>query len=261
MGVHKSTAGKIVREVADALASLRPQFVSMPTTPEEIQSLRQDFYAIAKFPRCIGSIDCTHIRIASPGSEQAEIYRNRKGFFSLNVQTISDPQLRIRSIVARWPGSVHDSTILNNSVIQQRFENDEFGDSVLIGDSGYAIQKYLITPLLNTETETEHLFNESIIRTRNVVERSYGVWKRRFPILSRGIGVKLTTALSIIVACAVLHNIARQFGERTPKVSRRLEREIELTNFNHRLTAIEGGNRSVHRRPFLAYFNGLLQAQ
>lgn len=259
VGVHKSTAGKIIVQVSEALAARRAQFIAMPSTNEEVRKVRQEFYNIAKFPRCIGSIDCTHIKIASVGGDQAEIYRNRKNFFSLNVQTISDPQLRICNIVARWPGSAHDSTILNNSVIKQRFENGEFGDSVLVGDSGYAIHKFLITPLLNPTTEPEQVFNESIIRTRNTVERSYGAWKRRFPILSRGIGTKVSTAMTIIVACAVLHNIAREFGDQLPRVSKKLEREIQLTQVNNPINAVEGANRSVHRTPFLTYFSGVLQ--
>ena len=201
----------------------------MQTTTEEMQRVRQDFYNIVKFSRCIGAIDCTHIRITSRDGDQAEIYRNRKNFFSLNVQTICDAKLRIQNIVVRWPGSCHDSTIFNHSVTKRRFDNDEFRDSVIVGDSGYAIKKYLITPLLNTETDAEKVFNESLVRTRNTVERSYGVWKRRFPILSRGIGTRLSTVQAIIVATAVLHNIAREFGEQLPRVTTRDEKLIKLT--------------------------------
>lgn len=44
--------------------------------------------------------------------------------------------------------------------------------------------------MLNPITNVENTFNESQIRTRNPIERSYGVWKRRFPILSLGINVR-----------------------------------------------------------------------
>ncbi|KAJ8935647.1 hypothetical protein NQ318_010555 [Aromia moschata] len=53
-------------------------------------------------------------------------------------------------------------------------ENHEFLDSLIVGDSGgYPIKSYLITPLLQTRNAAEALFNESQIRTRNVVERTY----------------------------------------------------------------------------------------
>lgn len=45
-------------------------------------------------------------------------------------------------------------------------------------------------------------------RTRRIVKRTFGVWKRRFPCLSKGLTTKLLTSTSIIVACAVLHNLS-----------------------------------------------------
>lgn len=40
-----------------------------------------------------------------------------------------------------------------------------------------------MTPLLQTHNRAEELYNESQIRTRNVIERVFGVWKRRFPTI------------------------------------------------------------------------------
>jgi len=256
-GIHKTTAGKIIKVVSEALAELRSEFIYFPSNDSEIQKVRQDFYNIAKFPSCVGAIDCTHIKIRSPGGDDAEIFRNRKHFFSINVQTICDAQLRIQDIVVRWPGSTHDANIFRNSTIKNRFDDGEFNDCVLVADSGYAVQRYVITPLLNPLTHVETLFNESQIRTRNPVERSYGVWKRRFPILSLGINIKnLNTVQAIIVATAVLHNIARQFGDNEPKVTNELEHSISLTLIDPQLgNGNEGGNRSVHRKRFLNYFS------
>lgn len=57
--------------------------------------------------------------------------------------------------------------------------------------SGYPVKTYLITPLLRPAKNEEQLFNESQIRTRNPVERCYGVWKRKFPFLALGIRLNL----------------------------------------------------------------------
>lgn len=46
------------------------------------------------------------------------------------------------------------------------------------------------------------------IQSRNVVERLFGVWKRRFPCLHYGMRLHLQKTLTVIVATAVLHNIA-----------------------------------------------------
>lgn len=207
-GVSKTSACMAIKKVSESIARLKDRYIRMPRTIQERQELQRTFYNVARFPHVIGAIDCTHVKIQSPGGDNAELYRNRKGFFSWNVQTVCDAQLRILDIVARWPGSTHDQTIFNNSRIKARFENREMGDSLLLGDSGYGLTNYLITPLANPQTRIESLFNESQIRTRNVVERSYGVWKRRFPILSQGMRVSLERSKAIIVATAVLHNLA-----------------------------------------------------
>lgn len=136
----------------------------------------------------------------------------------------------------------------------------EFKDCVLVADSGYPMQSYMITPMLNPITNIENTFNESQIRTRNPVERSYGVWKRRFPILSLGINVRnLDTVQVIIVATSVLHNIARQFGDDQPRVTEEQEHLIALTLFDQpRDINDQGRNQSIHRNRFLNYFNTLL---
>lgn len=220
--------------------------------------MRQKFYIIAKFPRCIGAIDCTHVRIKSPGGLDGEIYRNRKGFFSINVQTICDAELRIQNIVCTFPGSNHDSTIFNYSKIRGQFERGEMSDSILLGDSGYALKKYLMTPFLNPNGEGQNIYNETQIRTRNVVERSYGVWKKRFPILAVGINMNLEFVESIIVATAVLHNIACYFGEQLPRVSNELEKEIDFSTFSTRGTVNSTNNEgTLHRNNLVQYFESL----
>ncbi|KAJ8911942.1 hypothetical protein NQ315_016286 [Exocentrus adspersus] len=139
------------------------------------------------------------------------------------TETEKDASLQIRNIVARWPGSCHDRLsiienhlIFNHSRLKFNFENGRYTRFLLIGDSGYAVQPYLLTPLQTTNTEPERLYNEALVRSRNVVERQYGVWKRRFPILSRGIQVDVNTAMTIIIVTAVLHNIAVEMNEDLP---------------------------------------------
>nr|CAH7747074.1 unnamed protein product [Callosobruchus chinensis] len=171
-GIHKSTTCQIIKKVIHAIASLAPEYIKMPNTQQQVDQGRRRFHRIARFPRVIGSIDCTHIRIISPGGANGEYFRNRKGYFSLNLQVVGDADLRIRDIVARWPGSTHDQTIFNNSSIKARFEANEFENAVLLGDSGYALKKYLITPIPNPTTEVEQVFNEGAVLHNIAIDRN-----------------------------------------------------------------------------------------
>lgn len=100
---------------------------------------------------------------------------------------------------------------------------------VFLGDNGYTLRQYLLTPLLNPVTETQQLYNEAQIRTRNTVERCIGVWKRRFPVLAYGLRCKVETLLSVIVATAVLHNIAVDMNLEVPPPPENLN--IEELNY------------------------------
>lgn len=156
-------------------------------------------------------------------------------------------------VVARWPGASHDSNIFDNSLIRAKFENGEMQNSVILGDSGYPVRPYLITPLTNPRTEAEQLFNEAQIRTRNVIERTFGIWKRRFPILSVGIRSQLPLAQDIVIATAILHNIACLQNENEfPH-----EGEVEIEdNQNENIHHINVNDRV--RRELIDYFQTLL---
>ncbi|KAJ8913251.1 hypothetical protein NQ315_012869, partial [Exocentrus adspersus] len=235
VGIDKSTASRVVHKVTRAIANMHRTYISMPNEAE-YNSIRQRFFNISRFPRCLGALDCTHIKIQSPGGDNPENYRNRKGYFSFNVQVVCDADLKIRDIVCRWPESAHDANIFRNCTLRRRFENGEFGENLLLSDSGYSIKPYLITPVNNPTTPAEQLFKlfcwSAQIRTRNTVERFRNKIK---------CGKKLE---AIVVCCTVLHNIARQLHDNEiPPVNEDVEAAIELGNVP--VVGINAGGQNV----------------
>lgn len=83
----------------------------MSQNEREMRRIMEGFHAMHRFPRVIGCIYCTHIRIQSQGGDNAEFFRKRIGYFSFNVQVVCDHNLKATDIVVRWPGSTHDATI------------------------------------------------------------------------------------------------------------------------------------------------------
>lgn len=204
-GVSCASVCHVIRQVSICFADLAPIYVRMPNTGlQRIESVAQ-FHSIANFPRVvIGAIDCTHIRLKvkphdDPNPEQ---YRNRKGWYSLNVHVIVGADYRILDIVCRWPGRTHDQAIFDISRIKRRFERGEFKQHVLVGDNGYRNTPYLATPFMEREivSRAHSLYKEAQIRTRNPVEKAFGVWKMCFPVLSNGIRLKLDTVQVVISA-------------------------------------------------------------
>ncbi|KAJ8874659.1 hypothetical protein PR048_025525 [Dryococelus australis] len=137
-------------------------------------------------------------------------------------------------------------------------ERGDFRNGVVISDSGYGPSSHLLPPFRNPATPAEPLYNEALIRTRNTVERQYGVWKACFPDLELAMRLQLENVQAVTVACAVLHNIATDSNEPEPpadpdvhvRVARALEDgEIPLVQ--------EVGGPEAARQTFVQYFDDL----
>nr|CAI5869962.1 unnamed protein product [Callosobruchus analis] len=113
------------------------------------------------------------------------------------------------SIDAQWSGSVHDSRMLKNSGIYAQMNNMRHNSMMLLGDSGYRISPWLMTPYRNLVTREETAFNTPFTKERVIIERCFGQLKRRYPILQYMVRVKLDSVVSVIISCAVLHNISK----------------------------------------------------
>lgn len=72
-GIHKSTAGQIVKKVINTLASLSQEYIFMPRDQQEIWLTQEGFHKIARFPQVIGAIDCTHEEIMQKILETAKV--------------------------------------------------------------------------------------------------------------------------------------------------------------------------------------------
>lgn len=205
--VSQARVSQCLARVARAIAFLSNRYIKYPAG-NMLRGVMNGFHAIAGMPGVVGCIDCTHIKIQRPPREDSEFFRCRKGYFSLNVQAICGPDLVFYNIVARWPGSVHDSRIFENSPISDDLRDGRLLHGHLLGDSGYPCRRYLLTPLMNPNGPKEEAYNRSHIKTRNTIERAFGVLKRRFCYLGTTMRTQLITTQAIIVASAVLHNIA-----------------------------------------------------
>ncbi|XP_062590955.1 putative nuclease HARBI1 [Saccostrea cucullata] len=182
------------------------QNIKFPSGGEEIRRSKTDFFGKAGFPNVLGAIDGTLIKIQAP-SENEPSYVCRKGFHALNVQAVADASLRFTDLVCKWPGAVHDSFVFKNSNLNNILSQGCSG--WLLGDSGYPLKSYLMTPVNNPKNQQEENYNSSHCRTRVVVERVFGVLKPRFRCLHPTGGVLLFSiqkCIHTIVACFKLHN-------------------------------------------------------
>ncbi|XP_052790083.1 putative nuclease HARBI1 [Mya arenaria] len=209
-GVSRSAVGKAIHAVSVILAGLLNRYVKFPTGLE-IESVKRKFYSVAGFPNVVGAVDGTHVKIQAPPDNEAD-YVNRKGYHSLNVQMVCDANYRITDVIAKWPGSVHDSRMFSEGILCQKLETGQI-DGLLLGDSGYPCRKYLMTPYANPRNLSEERFNTALCRTRVLIEQTFGMLKRRFAVLKYGIRTTPDRAAVYVASCAMLHNFGFEHGD------------------------------------------------
>ena len=87
------------------------------------------------------------------------------------VQVVSNAEMVITNIVARWPGGSDDSRIFTNSQLGQKLEAGQYRGCCLLGAGRYACTSYMMTPLRYPASEAERNYNLAHAQTRGVLER------------------------------------------------------------------------------------------
>lgn len=132
------------------------------------------------------------------------------------------------SVTPGWPGAFHDARILGASGVKQLVECKQWlagwpviveGVAVkpyLLGDSGYPMYEWLMTPHPSDHLRKWRGYNYEHSRSRIIIEKSFGMLKRRFSILSKPIAFMTENVCDIFIVCCILHNmIAKDVWEET----------------------------------------------
>ncbi|XP_064644736.1 putative nuclease HARBI1 [Lineus longissimus] len=207
-GIHQSTVCKTFSNVLTHVVAKAQIWIKFPATLQDIREAQQLWQTGNEIP------DCTHVKILKPGARRShgDEYINRKGSASINVQATCNAVERFTSVDACWPGSVHDSRIWKYSDVGRTMIHSRHG-GLLLGDEGYGIAPWLLTPYSDPVLPFEKAFNRAHSKEKVIIERCFGQVKRRFPILNGKIRVRLVKVPSVIVACFMLHNISKYLDD------------------------------------------------
>jgi hypothetical protein len=162
--------------------------------------------------------------------------------------------LKILNVNARYPGSAHDSYILTNSNVEpmlRRLHSRGEDNSYLLGDSGYPLRSWLMTPLHTVEPNSpEERFNTKFTTVRATVERCIGVLKMRFRCLlkHRVLHYAPKKASLIINACVVLHNLCIESNMPEPDP---IDETLDFGDVNNEFIYVEEPPRNRRTNPDL----------
>lgn len=126
------------------------------------------------FPGVVCALDGCHIPF-HPKSPNTTPYRNYKKFHSFNLMAASLPNRSFCYVFCGFPGSVHDSTVFQNSSLFQKLDSQchEYFDPKtyhIIADSAFPLKSWLITPFKKLNgghlSPAQKRFNKKLSSTR-----------------------------------------------------------------------------------------------
>lgn len=197
------------------MLQLYPELVKPASTevPEAISSSSKRW---PFFKDCVGALDGTHFSLHCPAAERAR-FRNRHGELSQNVLAVVDFNMSFTYVLAGWEGTAHDGRVLSNAV-DCGFKPPE--GKYFLADAGYANKDICLSPYRGVRyylrewaaagarlESPQELFNLRHSSLRNVVERTFGVFKRRWRIFDRPHEFDIQTQVKIVYACVAIHNL------------------------------------------------------
>nr|XP_034896703.1 protein ALP1-like [Populus alba] len=174
-----------------------PQFTS---TPREI-AMNPRF--MPHFKNCVGAIDGTHVRACVPAANQIP-FIGRKGVPTQNVMAACSFDMQFMFVWAGWEGSAHDTR--KYYLVDAGYPN-EYGYLGPYKGERYHFQEFRRR---GQPSGRKEVFNRAHSSLRNVIERSFGVWKQRWKILQNMPAYPYKTQVEIVVASMALHNYIRR---------------------------------------------------
>lgn len=256
--VHYSTTTvhRCVRDVCCAIITTkRHELVKWPNDDDGIMHLVAGFRSFAGIPNIVGAIDGSNIGIVTPPFS-GDAYIDRKGHTSIKLQAVCDADMLFMDLYCGPSGRWHDQRAFRASPLWEELHEGALGARLqraalevpvppatpggparvarlplqVVADSAYTATEFVLPAFQDSTADVgpRRTFNLAHARTRNVIERAFGLLKARWRILLRRIDTKLSTTVHIIAACCILHNICVKAG---------LEEDAEVAAEARRLLA------------------------
>lgn len=214
-----STINAVLVQVKFAILNSKSAFLRIPNFDDPIHpSIRLNPKFFPFFSDCIGALDGTHVH-ACVNPELQDSFRNRKGYTSQNVLGVVNFDMIFSYILAGWEGSAHDGRVLESALSKGL---TIFPGKYYLGDAGYALTPYCLTPYRGVRyhlkewasgnkrpQNPQELFNLRHSSLRNVIERTFGVVKKRFPLLVLMYSYPISTQVDLVLCIFYLHNFIR----------------------------------------------------
>ncbi|XP_064593027.1 putative nuclease HARBI1 [Zonotrichia leucophrys gambelii] len=215
-GISQSAMSNCLAQFLAALQRRAGRYIAFPPPPEPPGD------PPAALPGVLGLVGAMHVALRAPADNEP-LFRNAANFHSINMQVVCDRRGHITNVVAKFPGSCANATVLENSALARLMEGSRSEGVWLLGvtqvcphhsrcnsgDGSYPLKPWLLTPIAGPRGAAELRYNALHSRTLAPLRRTLGLLRRRFRCLAGG-GLQYSPpkVCQIFLACCILHNIA-----------------------------------------------------
>ncbi|XP_020081683.1 putative nuclease HARBI1 [Ananas comosus] len=216
------TISRHFNNVLRGVVALRQEYIQPPASNVGVHPRIIDNSIFHPFKNAIGAIDGTHIPVVVRKSKQPR-YRCRKGFTSQNMMAACSFDHQFLFVCTRWEGSAADMRVLRWCCESGGFTVPE-GKFYLV-DSGYAntdrflapyrgeryhLSQFAVNAHARRHRGPKDLYNHRHAQLRNVIEKAFGILKRRFKVLRQATPFPYKVQCRIAIACCVIHNFIKR---------------------------------------------------
>lgn len=235
---HSSqTINKYFHLVLAALIGLFGDVVTMPSSDTPLhRRISRDPKFFPYFENCLGAIDGTIIRSAVP-EESSVNYIGRKGKPAQNVFAACDFDRKFVYVASGYEGAAADSTVFRD-VVSKGFKTPP--GKFWLGDAAYSNSGVVLAPYRNTAYHLDEklrskvkpktakeLFNLRHASLRSIIERTFALYKRKFPAMDYVRLKRLDDQAKLVLACAALHNWILIHDKTDPDRKKSRDEEVE----------------------------------
>jgi hypothetical protein len=270
LGIGKGSVLNYVERTVTALLTFQKRSIFWPSAAERqviSERFKQEFFS----PKVVGTVDGTHLGLATKPSLYGEDYFTQKSKYAVVAMVVNDDKKRICYLNIGWPASVHDERVWSNTTIARKPDNYFSPGEYLLADSAFSNRHYLVPAYKKLGNQCELLkdqmvFSKALAAACVRSEHTIGIWKGRFPWL-RSIPMRISNKQSMrrliryVRATAILHNF---FVEHNPP-SNWIDPDDRDDQFLNNLNYLSGnmtrqqGELGNRRREVLNYLKEIIE--
>ncbi|XP_058817776.1 putative nuclease HARBI1 [Topomyia yanbarensis] len=204
----------------EALIYVLQDYIKFPQTPQQWETISNDFGTLHRFWNCVGAIDGKHVAIRKPDDSGSQYY-NYKGFYSIVLMAVANAKKEFLMIDVGMNGKISDGGVLFytkfGELLREKslnlpnpaplpLTNEEF-PFVFVGDEAFALDSNLMKPYSQKSLDCyRQVYNERLSTARVTIENVFGIITSRFGIFQKPINLNPEKAAKVTMAACYLHN-------------------------------------------------------